>query len=178
MAGRWYIPSGRAHCRSRWVVYGQSKGHLFQTHFLGAGEGEDGKEYCMQLGTWQGLQGLEEGDRWESSDAAGGEGTRKIPEILIGRSRVSPTPSTAESLTCIHPTPVTMMAPMSPFQPGLSRRDTARAAAAAHEHPPSIPPPFAGPGAAPGPQSAGSIYKHIHDMCTKRISTLDYLRKA
>lgn len=38
-------------------------------------------------------------------------------------------------------------------------------------------PPAQGGGAL-GPQSASAIYQHIHDMSSKRISTLDYLRKA
>ncbi|KAH8693117.1 hypothetical protein BGW36DRAFT_302142 [Talaromyces proteolyticus] len=29
-----------------------------------------------------------------------------------------------------------------------------------------------------GPQSAATIFQHIHELCSKRISTLDYLRKA
>ncbi|OJD16444.1 hypothetical protein AJ78_03385 [Emergomyces pasteurianus Ep9510] len=42
---------------------------------------------------------------------------------------------------------------------------------------PGAPPPTSGGGAF-GPQSASSIYINIHQMSSKRISTLDYLRKA
>lgn len=33
-------------------------------------------------------------------------------------------------------------------------------------------------GGALGPQSAGAIYLHIHQIAAKRIATLDYLRKT
>ncbi|OAX77757.1 hypothetical protein ACJ72_07940 [Emergomyces africanus] len=42
---------------------------------------------------------------------------------------------------------------------------------------PGAPPPTSGGGTF-GPQSASSIYMNIHQMSSKRISTLDYLRKA
>ncbi|PGH21589.1 hypothetical protein AJ80_03022 [Polytolypa hystricis UAMH7299] len=42
----------------------------------------------------------------------------------------------------------------------------------------SMPPPPSSGGGAFGPQSAGAIYLNIHQMAAKRISTLDYLRKA
>ncbi|EQL31925.1 hypothetical protein, variant 2 [Blastomyces dermatitidis ATCC 26199] len=42
---------------------------------------------------------------------------------------------------------------------------------------PGAPPPTSGGGAF-GPQSASSIYMNIHQTSSKRISTLDYLRKA
>ncbi|KAI9369989.1 hypothetical protein BJX61DRAFT_115196 [Aspergillus egyptiacus] len=64
----------------------------------------------------------------------------------------------------------------STFAPTLSRRDTNKSIG--HESTPgSIPPPLIS-AAGIGPQSAAAIYQHIHDVATKRISTLDYLRKA
>lgn len=39
--------------------------------------------------------------------------------------------------------------------------------------PPNIPSSSIG-----GPQNPNVIYQHIHDIAPKRISTLDYLRKA
>ncbi|GAD95464.1 conserved hypothetical protein [Paecilomyces variotii No. 5] len=42
---------------------------------------------------------------------------------------------------------------------------------------PPLPPAVSGGGTL-GPQSSAAIYQHIHDMASKRISTLDYLRKA
>lgn len=65
----------------------------------------------------------------------------------------------------------------STFGPSLSRRDTAKSSMGHESTLGSIPPPLSGGGTF-GPQSAGAIYQHIHDMATKRISTLDYLRKA
>jgi hypothetical protein len=41
-----------------------------------------------------------------------------------------------------------------------------------------MPPMAAGPGPGLGPQSAASIYQHVHDMSSKRVSTLGYLRKV
>ncbi|KAL2786223.1 hypothetical protein BJX66DRAFT_313214 [Aspergillus keveii] len=65
----------------------------------------------------------------------------------------------------------------STFAPNLSRRDTNKSIG--HETiPGSMPPPLMSGGGALGPQSAAAIYQHIQDMATKRISTLDYLRKA
>jgi hypothetical protein len=65
----------------------------------------------------------------------------------------------------------------STFAPNLSRRDTNKSLG--HETiPGSIPPPLMSGGGALGPQSAAAIYQHIQDMATKRISTLDYLRKT
>lgn len=65
----------------------------------------------------------------------------------------------------------------STFTPTLSRRDTNKSIG--HEVAPgSVPPPLMSGGGVLGPQSAAAIYQHIHDMATKRISTLDYLRKA
>jgi hypothetical protein len=43
---------------------------------------------------------------------------------------------------------------------------------------PPVHPPATGAGGTFGPQSAGAIYLHIHETSTKRISTLNYLRKA
>lgn len=71
------------------------------------------------------------------------------------------------------------------FAPTISRRDTtwskpAGATTSAFESvqgPNPVPPTISGGGSF-GPQSAGAIYQHIHDMASKRISTLDYLRKA
>jgi hypothetical protein len=40
---------------------------------------------------------------------------------------------------------------------------------------PGTGPMMMGPG---GPTNPGAVYQHIHDMASKRISTLDYLRKA
>ncbi|KAJ5719538.1 hypothetical protein N7493_007116 [Penicillium malachiteum] len=55
----------------------------------------------------------------------------------------------------------------STFAPTLSRRDTAKSGGGVTS------------GGGPfGPQSAGAIYQQIHYMAAKRISTLDYLRKA
>lgn len=74
----------------------------------------------------------------------------------------------------------------SPFGPGLSRRDT-KSSGTGHSNQetlhgsgsvPPLPPPPASGGGTLGPQSASAIYQHIHDMASKRISTLDYLRKA
>jgi hypothetical protein len=65
----------------------------------------------------------------------------------------------------------------STFAPTLSRRDTNKSIG--HEAGAgSIPPPLISGGGSLGPQSAAAIYQHIQDMATKRISTLDYLRKA
>ena len=65
----------------------------------------------------------------------------------------------------------------STFTPTLSRRDTNKSIG--HEAAPgSVPPPLMSGGGVLGPQSAAAIYQHIHDMATKRISTLDYLRKV
>ncbi|KAL1965160.1 hypothetical protein VTN77DRAFT_6073 [Rasamsonia byssochlamydoides] len=76
----------------------------------------------------------------------------------------------------------------SPFAHGLSRRDTtwSKSSGAGHSSQENshggsggIPPlPSASGGGTLGPQSASAIYQHIHDMASKRISTLDYLRKA
>jgi len=41
----------------------------------------------------------------------------------------------------------------------------------------NLPPPTLN-GAGAGSQNPGVLYQHIHDMASKRISTLDYLRKA
>lgn len=66
----------------------------------------------------------------------------------------------------------------SSFAPSLSRRDTGKSSIG-HENPAgTIPPPLTSGGGSFGPQSAAAIYQHIHDMATKRISTLDYLRRA
>ncbi|KAJ5787414.1 hypothetical protein N7457_002404 [Penicillium paradoxum] len=65
----------------------------------------------------------------------------------------------------------------SNFAPSLSRRDTVKSNGkfeGAH----GIPPPVITGAGLLGPQSAGAIYQHIHEMAAKRISTLDYLRKA
>ncbi|KAJ9196795.1 hypothetical protein DTO164E3_6044 [Paecilomyces variotii] len=63
---------------------------------------------------------------------------------------------------------------------GLSRRDTKSSVAgqSAQDVVPPLPPPAVSGGGSLGPQSAAAIYQHIHDMASKRISTLDYLRKA
>lgn len=71
------------------------------------------------------------------------------------------------------------------FAPTISRRDTAWSKPAGAVNPTfesshgvnSVPPAISGGGSF-GPQSASAIYQHIHDMASKRISTLDYLRKA
>lgn len=58
--------------------------------------------------------------------------------------------------------------------PSLTRRDTGKSSvgtdSAAH------PPPVGGVSA--GEQNTRAIYRHIHEMAAKRISTLDYLRRA
>ncbi|RDW59391.1 uncharacterized protein DSM5745_11086 [Aspergillus mulundensis] len=65
----------------------------------------------------------------------------------------------------------------STFAPTLTRRDTNKSIG--HEAASgSIPPPLMSGGGSLGPQSAAAIYQHIQDMATKRISTLDYLRKT
>ncbi|KAL1983556.1 hypothetical protein VTN96DRAFT_10216 [Rasamsonia emersonii] len=76
----------------------------------------------------------------------------------------------------------------SPFAHGLTRRDTtwSKSSGAGHSSQENahggsggIPPlPSASGGGTLGPQSASAIYQHIHDIAAKRISTLDYLRKA
>lgn len=66
----------------------------------------------------------------------------------------------------------------STFGPSLTRRDTAKSSVGQESTHGTIPPPLTSGGGTLGPQSAGAIYQHIHDMATKRISTLDYLRKA
>lgn len=63
----------------------------------------------------------------------------------------------------------------SPFPQTLSRRDTGKSSLG-HDSTPH--PALASGGGTLAPQSAGAIYQHIHDMASKRISTLDYLRKA
>ncbi|KAJ5150559.1 uncharacterized protein N7500_010748 [Penicillium coprophilum] len=65
----------------------------------------------------------------------------------------------------------------STFGPSISRRDTAKSGGG-FEGTYGIPPPVISGGGLLGPQSAGAIYQHIHEMATKRIATLDYLRKA
>ncbi|OQE36028.1 hypothetical protein PENCOP_c012G08806 [Penicillium coprophilum] len=65
----------------------------------------------------------------------------------------------------------------STFAPSISRRDTAKSGGG-FEGTYGIPPPVISGGGLLGPQSAGAIYQHIHEMATKRIATLDYLRKA
>ncbi|KAK9549570.1 hypothetical protein V6000_008410 [Aspergillus fumigatus] len=66
----------------------------------------------------------------------------------------------------------------STFTPSLSRRDTNKSSVGHEGVGGGGPPPLTSGGGSFGPQSAGAIYQHIHDMATKRISTLDYLRKA
>ncbi|KAJ5907970.1 hypothetical protein N7495_000652 [Penicillium taxi] len=65
----------------------------------------------------------------------------------------------------------------SSFGPSLTRRDTAKSGSG-HDlsHVGSL--PVSSGGGPFGPQSASAIYQQIHEMATKRISTLDYLRKA
>ncbi|KAJ6085933.1 hypothetical protein N7486_010214 [Penicillium sp. IBT 16267x] len=65
----------------------------------------------------------------------------------------------------------------STFAPTLSRRDTAKPGGGYDGMHSSIPPVSSGGGPF-GPQSASAIYQQIHEMAAKRISTLDYLRKA
>ncbi|KAJ5081424.1 hypothetical protein NUU61_009688 [Penicillium alfredii] len=65
----------------------------------------------------------------------------------------------------------------STFAPSLTRRDTAKSSGGYESAHGSIPPPVI-TGGPFGPQSAGAIYQQIHEMAAKRISTLDYLRKA
>ncbi|KAJ6024457.1 hypothetical protein N7540_005254 [Penicillium herquei] len=65
----------------------------------------------------------------------------------------------------------------STFAPTLSRRDTNKSGGGYDGAHGSAPPVTSGGGPF-GPQSAGAIYQQIHDMAAKRISTLDYLRKA
>ncbi|KAJ5319431.1 hypothetical protein N7541_006198 [Penicillium brevicompactum] len=65
----------------------------------------------------------------------------------------------------------------STFTPSLTRRDTAKSGAG-YEPSHGLPPPVSSGGGLLGPQSAGAIYQQIHEMAAKRISTLDYLRKA
>ncbi|KAJ5963350.1 uncharacterized protein N7479_003226 [Penicillium vulpinum] len=64
----------------------------------------------------------------------------------------------------------------STFAPSISRRDTGKSSGA-YEGAYGIPPPVVSGGLL-GPQSAAAIYQQIHEMAAKRISTLDYLRKA
>lgn len=72
-----------------------------------------------------------------------------------------------------HPKPAGMISS------GLSRRDTKSSHAGQNQDiVPPLPTPVVSGGGSMGPQSAGAIYQHIHDMASKRISTLDYLRKA
>lgn len=66
----------------------------------------------------------------------------------------------------------------STFAPTLTRRDTGKSSIGHETTVGSLPPPLTSGGGSFGPQSAAAIYQHIHDMATKRISTLDYLRKA
>jgi len=76
-----------------------------------------------------------------------------------------------------------MIAP--PFSSGTVRRDNAwnnKSSAVVNSHQDSVPGgginvPGA-TGGAFGQQSANAIFQHIHDMASKRISTLDYLRKV
>ena len=162
---------------SCWEVYRRSRGHLFWRlpRGLETMKTENG-EYVYNLQQLIGGYFYAE----SSSDKEAVKIKRIVPEALIGQSLICPT-SCSQNVHCLSlysPPSVTMMAPMPPFTPGLSRRDTARAVLG-HEHAGSIPPPpLTGGGAALGPQSAGVIYQHIHDMSTKRISTFDYLRKA
>lgn len=65
----------------------------------------------------------------------------------------------------------------STFAPNLTRRDTGKSSIG-HDNATGAAPPLTSGGGTFGPQSATAIYQHIHDMATKRISTLDYLRKA
>lgn len=65
----------------------------------------------------------------------------------------------------------------STFAPSLTRRDTGKSGSGNETSHGSMPPMTSGGGPF-GPQSASAIYQQIHDMATKRISTLDYLRKA
>ncbi|CAG8380184.1 unnamed protein product [Penicillium salamii] len=65
----------------------------------------------------------------------------------------------------------------STFTPSLTRRDTNKSGAG-YEPSHGLPPPATSGGGLLGPQSAGAIYQQIHEMAAKRISTLDYLRKA
>ncbi|KAA8644860.1 hypothetical protein EYZ11_007123 [Aspergillus tanneri] len=66
----------------------------------------------------------------------------------------------------------------STFAPSLSRRDTGKSSIGHDSGIGTAPAPLTSGGGSFGPQSATAIYQHIHDMATKRISTLDYLRKA
>ncbi|KAE8145593.1 hypothetical protein BDV25DRAFT_133645 [Aspergillus avenaceus] len=66
----------------------------------------------------------------------------------------------------------------STFAPSLTRRDTGKSSIGHESSAGPLPPPLTSGGGSFGPQSATAIYQHIHDMATKRISTLDYLRKA
>ncbi|EPS34118.1 hypothetical protein PDE_09080 [Penicillium oxalicum 114-2] len=65
----------------------------------------------------------------------------------------------------------------SSFGPGLTRRDTNKSTGGYEPSLGGIPPVSSGGGPF-GPQSASAIYQQIHDMSAKRISTLNYLRKA
>lgn len=65
----------------------------------------------------------------------------------------------------------------STFAPSITRRDTTKSGVGL-ETAYGIPPPVMSGGGSLGPQSAGAIYQHIHEMASKRIATLDYLRKA
>lgn len=65
----------------------------------------------------------------------------------------------------------------SGFTPSLTRRDTTKSGGGYEGAHGSIAPVSSGGGPF-GPQSAGAIYQQIHEMAAKRISTLDYLRKA
>lgn len=65
----------------------------------------------------------------------------------------------------------------STFTPSLTRRDTTKSGAG-YEPSHGLPPSGSSGSGLLGPQSAGAIYHQIHEMAAKRISTLDYLRKA
>lgn len=69
-----------------------------------------------------------------------------------------------------------MISAAATFAPNLARRDTAKSIGG-HDGTQAAIPTSSGGGPF-GPQSAGAIYQQIHEMAAKRISTLDYLRKA
>lgn len=65
----------------------------------------------------------------------------------------------------------------STFGPSLTRRDTGKSIGGAENTHGGIPSVSSGGGPF-GLQSASAIYQQIHEMAAKRVSTLDYLRKA
>lgn len=96
-------------------------------------------------------------------------------QLPLNESGLLPASLTVRTALC--PAPSSSMI-SSTFTPSLSRRDTNKSNVGHEGVGGSVHPPLTSGGGSFGPQSAGAIYQHIHDMAAKRISTLDYLRKA